>query len=315
MMLTTLLAAAAAFTSSFSSAPERELSAGDKGVLKGALLAPTTASRATMVIIPGSGPTNRDGNNALGPSGSYRQLAEALAQRGITTVRIDKRGLFTSAAAGDPNQVTIATYVADMRAWIAAARKETGAECVWLAGHSEGGIVALASANEPGVCGIVLLAAPGRKLGIAIREQLRSNPANAPLLGQADAALTELEAGRKVDTAGMHPALARGLFNSASQDFLIDLLRHDPAAMVKGTRLPVLVVQGGRDLQVAQADADALSTARPGVVRADFPAMNHVLKDAPEDRAGNFLAYAETARPLTTGLADRIAAFVAAQPR
>jgi pimeloyl-ACP methyl ester carboxylesterase len=263
-----------------------------------------------VLIIPGSGPTDRDGNHALGRSGSYRLLAEALADRGIATVRIDKRGMFTSAAAGDPNKATIALYAEDVKAWVAAARTATGARCVWLAGHSEGGLVALASAGHEGVCGLVLLATPGRRLGETIRQQLRDNPANAPLLGQAEAALVELEAGRKVDVSAMHPALAQGLFNPAVQDFVIDLLRQDPVAMTRATDLPILVVQGGRDIQVAPADADALASARPGVVRADFPSMSHVLKDAPADRAGNVASYADPSLPLAPGLAERIAAFV-----
>lgn len=94
------------------------------------------------------------------------------------------------------------------------------------------------------------------------------------------------------------------------QDFVIDLLRHEPAAMVKATRLPVLVVQGGRNIQVTAADAGALASARPGVARADFPTMSHVLKEAPADRAGNIASYADPALPLAPGLTDRIAAFV-----
>lgn len=309
MMWSLLLAAA---LTGPAPAPERELSAGAGGVLKGALIQPAPVE-AAVIIIPGSGPTDRDGNNAIGRSGSYRMLGQALAERGIASVRIDKRGMFTSAAAGDPNTASIALYTEDMKAWIAATRAATGASCVWLAGHSEGGIVALASSGHSGVCGIVLLAAPGRKLGDTIREQLRSNPANAPLLQQAETALAELEAGRKVDVSAMHPALAQGLFNPATQDFVMDLLRQDPAAMVKRTKLPVLVVHGGHDLQVTAADADALSKARPGVVRADFPRMSHVLKDAPADRGGNFASYADAALPLIDGLSDRIAAFVTEQ--
>lgn len=301
---------AAALVASPSPAGERELSAGQGGALKGALVQPVPDEAATMIIIPGSGPTDRDGNNALGRSQSYKLLADALAERGIASVRVDKRGMFSSAAAGDPNKASIALYAEDMKSWIGAARQATGARCVWLAGHSEGGIVALASTGHPGVCGLVLLATPGRKLGDTIRQQLRDNPANAPVLAQAEAALAELEAGRKVDVGNMHPALARGLFNPAVQDFMMDLLRQDPAAMVKGTRLPILVIQGGHDLQVTAADADALSKARPDVARTDFSAMSHVLKDAPAERSANFASYADTARPLTAGLADQIAAFV-----
>lgn len=309
-----LLLSAAAVTLSPSPARERELSAGPGGTLRGALLQPVPDQAATMIIVPGSGPTDRDGNNAVGRSGTYKLLAEALASQGVATVRIDKRGMYTSAAAGDPNKASISLYAEDMKAWIAAAREATGARCVWLAGHSEGGLVVLAAAGAPGVCGLVLLAAPGRRIGDTIRRQLRDNPANAPILAQAEAALTELEAGRKVDASTLHPALL-GLFRPEVQDFVIDLLRQDPPAMVRATKLPVLVVQGGHDIQVTAADADALSNARPGVVRADFPQMSHVLKDAPADRAGNIASYADTARPLSAGLAERIAAFVASNNR
>lgn len=303
------LFAAAALAASPSLPPERELGAGPREVLKGTLIAPKR-SAATLIIIPGSGPTNRDGDNAIGKSQSYKLLAEALAAEGLASVRIDKRGMFGSAAAGDPNAATIALYAQDIGDWVTAARKATGARCIWLAGHSEGGVVALASGARPGICGLVLLATPGRKLGDTIRDQLRSNPANAPILAQAETALATLEGGQKVDVAGLHPALGQGLFNPAVQGFLIDLLARDPAAMLRSTRLPVLVVQGGHDLQVTTADAGALSGARPGVVRADFPQMSHALKDAPADRAGNFASYADPALALTPGLAKRIAAFI-----
>jgi pimeloyl-ACP methyl ester carboxylesterase len=94
--------------------------------------------------------------------------------------------MFASAAAvPDANAVTIPDYVADTGAWVGAIRARTGAKCVWLLGHSEGGLVALASSEFPGVCGIVLVSAPGRRLGDVLKDQLRANPANAPLLPDA----------------------------------------------------------------------------------------------------------------------------------
>ena len=117
------------------------------GGLHGEMLSPAAASKAAVLIIPGSGPTDRDGNNPLGvKANSYRLLAEQLATKGVATVRIDKRGLGGSRAVGSGNRVTVAEYVTDTRAWIAAARSATGSRCVWLAGHSEGGPIALASA-------------------------------------------------------------------------------------------------------------------------------------------------------------------------
>ncbi|WP_344705586.1 alpha/beta hydrolase [Sphingomonas swuensis] len=307
-MLSLLLAAAA-----IAAAPPRssELRAGPNDSLAGTLLLPSGKSRAAMVIIPGSGPTDRDGNNPAGiKAASYRKLAEALAEKGIATVRIDKRGMFGSAAAGNPNTATFAEYDSDLRAWVDKTRKASGQKCVWVAGHSEGGLVALRAADAPGVCGVVLLAAPGETLGQTIRKQLRANPANAPFLASAEAALTELEAGRKVSVDGMHPALAQSLFNPAVQGFMIELLSQDPSRLATAVRRPMLIVQGGHDVQVGLANGDALKKAAPRASYVLFPAMSHVLSDGPAERAANLATYAEADRPLTAGLADRVAAFV-----
>ena len=266
-----------------------------------------------VLIIPGSGPTDRDGNNPLGvAAGSYRLLAEALAERGVSTVRIDKRGLFGSKdAVADANAVTIADYAADTRSWIAAIREKSGAKCVWLLGHSEGGLVALASAQDAkDICGVVLVAAPGRKIGDTLRDQLRANPANAPLLGPAMSAIDSLEAGQPVDAAQL-PAALQPLFAPQVQLFLINLMAQDPAKLAKAVTVPMLIVQGGRDLQIPRADADKLREAQPAAKVAIIPAMNHVLKDVTsDDRAANFGTYADPSRPLNSDLPDIIARFV-----
>ena len=289
---------------------------GPSGLLKGTMLAPADAKGAPVVlIIPGSGPTDRDGNNPMGVKAApYRLLAEALARLGVASVRIDKRGMFASGGAGDPNHVTMADYAADANAWAAELRRRTGAPCVWLLGHSEGGLVALVAAARPAdLCGLVLVSAAGRPLGQILRDQLKSNPANAPVLGQALPAIDRLEAGKHVDVTGMHPALTP-LFNPAVQDFLIDQMSYDPARLLAAYPGPVLVVQGASDLQVSVADAERLAGARPGVRLARLEGVNHVLKAAPPDRAANFATYADPSLPLAPGVAETIAAFVKAPP-
>jgi alpha/beta superfamily hydrolase len=113
---------------------------GPSAPLKGTMLSPSTGRGAVVLIIPGSGPTDRDGNSTGGIlAAPYRLLAEALVARGVTTVRIDKRGLAGSAGATpDGNAVTINDYVSDVHAWTAVIRQQTSASCVWLLGHSEG---------------------------------------------------------------------------------------------------------------------------------------------------------------------------------
>jgi pimeloyl-ACP methyl ester carboxylesterase len=305
MMLAVLIAAAAA-TAVPMTAP------GPQGPLAGTL---EDAGKGTPVvlIIPGSGPTDRDGNNPLGVKAApYRLLAEALAAKGVSSVRIDKRGLFGSKdAVADPNKVTIGEYASDAHSWVAAVRKQTGAKCVWLLGHSEGALVALAAAQEPqGICGVIVASGAGRKLSDVIREQLRSNPANAPVLDSAMSALDALDRGEHVDVTNMNPALLP-LFRPQVQDFLIDMFQRDPAKLAASLKVPLLIVQGERDIQVSVADAKDLAAAQPKAKLVLIPAMNHVLKDvASDDRAANMAAYADPALPVDSTLIDAIAAFV-----
>lgn len=266
-----------------------------------------------VLIIPGSGPTDRDGNNPLGVTAApYWLLAEALASKGVSTLRADKRGMFGSKAAiPDANAVTIADYAADAHNWAQALRKRTGAKCVWLLGHSEGGLVALTAGQQPeGICGLILVSTPGRKMSDLIREQLRANPANAPVLDPALKAIDSLEHGQRVDVTGMHPAL-QGLFSLRIQPYLIDMFQRDPAKLATTLRRPVLILQGERDVQVSTTDAKALESAQPKAKLVLVPHMNHVLKDVEnDDRASNLATYADPSLPIDPQLVDAIANFV-----
>ena len=285
---------------------------GPKGPLAGTLI-DAGAKAPVVLIIPGSGPTDRDGNNAMGITAApYRLLGEALAAKGVSTVRIDKRGMFGSKSAiPDPNAVTIADYATDTHSWVQAIGQRTGAKCVWVLGHSEGGLLALASVQSPeGICGIILVSTAGRRLGDVLREQLRSNPANAPILPDAMKAIGLLEAGKSVDVSAMHPALQQ-LFAPQVQPYLIDLMAADPARLAAGVTLPMLILQGARDLQVSVVDAQVLSRAQPKAKLVTIPTMNHVLKDVgSDDRAVNFAAYSNPSLPVDPALVQAIADFV-----
>jgi pimeloyl-ACP methyl ester carboxylesterase len=285
---------------------------GPQGALAGMLLDPGKDAPA-ILMIPGSGPTDRDGNNPLGVKGGvYRQLAEGLAAKGVATLRVDKRGLFGSkAAVADPNDVTIAAYAADAHAWVDMLRAKTGRSCVWLLGHSEGSLVALKAAQNPsGICGVILVSGAGRPYGEVIRAQLRANPANAPLLAAGEAAIDQLEAGKKVDGATLPPPL-QPLFRDNVQGFLIDAFSYDPAKLVAAVKLPVLILQGDKDLQVATTDAELLKRGQPAATLKLLPGVNHVLKPVDgDDRAANAATYGNADLAIAPAVTDTIAAFV-----
>lgn len=313
-------AAAAAAAAAKAAPVETSVEApGPAGPLKGIMLTAGAAPAPLALIIPGSGPTDSDGNNPLGVRAStYKLLAQDLAARGVATVRIDKRGMFASAAAvADPNAVTIEDYVADVRAWTGALRQRTGAPCIWLIGHSEGGLVAMAAAakDAAGICGQVLISAAGRPLGVVLRDQFKANPANAPLLGQAMAAIDSLEQGRRVNTAELHPAL-QGIFAPQVQGFLMSVFSYDPGRLLSGYRKPVLVLQGQRDIQVSEADAQRLKQAAPQATLVLLPDVNHMLKSvASGDVRANLATYADPALPLAPGVGSAIADFIVRNPK
>jgi uncharacterized protein len=317
--LLSLLAAVALSTTALAASPSAPIqtyveAAGPLGSLKGTMLAPGSGRAPMVLIVPGSGPTDRDGNNPLGVKAStYRLLADGLAARDIGTVRVDKRGMFgSSAAVADGNAVTIDDYVADVQAWIAVIRKQTGVSCVWVLGRSEGGLVALAAAQKlTDICGLVLVSAAGRPLGEVLRTQLRSNPANAPVLDRAMSAIDALEAGNRVDVTGMHPALMP-LFAPQVQGFLIDAFSYDPARLIAAVSEPVLIMQGKRDIQVSVADAERLKLAAPKAELVLLPDANHVLKAVvSDDKRANIATYADPTLPLAPGVVDAVANFVA----
>lgn len=284
--------------------------------LRGTLLTPPSATAPVALLLPGSGPTDRDGNNPLGVrAASLRLLAEGLAAHGIASARIDKRGMFgNSAAVADANDVTLDDYAADTANWIAVLRQARNARCVWLIGHSEGGLVALATAARAraDICGIVLVATAGRRIGDVLRAQLAANPANAAWLAQAEDVIAALEAGRRVDVADLHPSV-RMLFAPATQRFWISTMQADPAKLIGAYDGPVLIVQGTRDIQVGVEDAELLHRANPAARLALIPDANHVLKRvASADRAANLATYADPHLPLAPGIVETIATFIGA---
>ena len=298
---------------------ESEIEApGPHGPLKGLKLSADKPDAPVVLIIPGSGPTDRNGNSLHNlRTDTYRLLAQGLAARGIASVRIDKRGLYSShAAIPNANNVTIADYATDVHAWAKAIGEKTGAKCIWVLGHSEGGLVAMAAAkdNPPDICGLLLVAAPGRKFGDLIKAQLRSNPANAPILDEAVSDIDRLEAGQRVeiDMEKTRPEIT-AIFPPAVQGFLIDLLSYDPPKLLAQYKGLVLILQGERDIQVGVEDANRLKAADERAKLVLLPDVNHVLKTVDsDDRMANLKTYFDPKLPLGAGVVDAIADFIAA---
>ncbi len=281
------------------------------GLLSGMMINAGTDS-PHVLIVPGSGPTDLNGNNPQGvTANSYKYLAEQLALNGISTTRVDKRGMFSSAAAGNANDVSVDIYAADYRAWIDTLTAQMGQDCLYLLGHSEGALMVSAAAmGRDDVCGLILIAGPGRRFGDLLRTQLKANPANAPVLDQALGAINQIEAGKTVDVSAMHPAL-QGLFAPQVQDYLISLMAVNPADIAAKAGQNTLILQGDHDLQTALIDAENLAASTGGKLVV-LKGVNHILKETPKDRAANLASYTNPDLPIANSVTVAITEFITA---
>ena len=285
------------------------------GALQGSLLLPAAATPAAgrlpvVLVIAGSGPTDRDGNSAVlpGPNHSLKLLAQGLAQGGWASVRYDKRGVAASAAAG-PSEADLRfdTYVQDAAAWLRLLRADARFGPVVVLGHSEGSLIALLAASQVAVDGLVSLAGPAAGAATVLRTQL-AGKLPPPLAARNEAVLSALERGQTV--AEVPPELA-ALYRPSVQPYLISWFRHKPRQLLAGLVLPVLVLQGSTDIQVGVADAQALQAARAGVEMDVIAGMNHVLKSVPADLPSQLASYSNPALPLTDALMPRLLRFLA----
>ena len=281
--------------------------------LAGTWLKPAGATTAAL-IVAGSGPTDRDGNNPLGvKTDAYRQLAEALAKAGIASLRFDKRGIGASktAADGKPFEeaaVTIQTYADDtakLAVWMA---KQPGITRTALVGHSEGGVVSLVAAGKQKVDRIVLLTSPGRPLGVILRGQFDRQPMPERLRAEIERVLDVLEKG---GDPGELKAPLDQFFRPSVQPFLKSILSLDPAPLARTQPARILVIGGGSDLQIGRFDFNALVEARPGTESHWEARLTHTLKPELEDDPGQVKAYGDPSLPVMTTVVDRVIAFLA----
>lgn len=283
------------------------------GVLYGSLLLPQQDTPPPVVlIIAGSGPTDRDGNNpAGGRIDNLKRLALLLAGEHIASVRFDKRGVAASQpATPDERNLSVEAYVADIVAWAHEIKADPRFGPLILLGHSEGALIATLAAEQAGASAVISLSGSGRPVAEVIREQLAQRLAPAQL-AQGTALLDSLQAGQ---TSLNVPVPLRQVFRPTVQPYLISLLRQDPAAAFAQLKVPALIIQGRNDVQVDVADAELLKAAKPDAQLVLIDGMNHTLRISPRDISGQRETYQNPELPLARELGQRIVAFIRQLP-
>jgi uncharacterized protein len=267
------------------------------------------------LIIPGSGPNDRNGNSASDGSGAntYALLAAGLRERGIASLRYDKAGLGASVSAAPKREDDFRfEFGADDAArFIPALRADPRFLQVVPMGHSEGALLGLLASKQVAVDRYVSIAGPGRPIGAVLREQLGAQIKDAPLLETANQIITSLEAGKMVAEV---PKSLEGLFRPSVQPYLISWMKYDPAEEIRNLRVPALILQGTTDIQVKVEDADRLAAALPAAKPIFLEGMNHTLKAATLEPASQKRAYTDPSLPIFEGLFEALRAFIVVVP-
>lgn len=279
------------------------------GELFGSLLLPKSDTPVPVVlIISGSGPTDRDGNNPEGGrNDSLKRLAWVLARHNIASVRYDKRGVAASlAATPDERNLSVEAYVADAVAWSHKLAADPRLGPLILLGHSEGALIASLAAPQANAAAVISLSGSARPIDQVLRQQL-SNRLPPPLMLRSNELLDSLKAGRLDSNV---PAQLQVIFRPSVQPYLISLFRQDPARAFAALQMPALIIQGSNDIQVGADDARQLKAAKPDAELALIEGMNHVMRIVPNDMKRQLASYKDPNLPLAAELGTRILRFI-----
>lgn len=279
------------------------------GTVYGTLLFPEAEGPVPVVlIIAGSGPTDRDGNSPLlpGRNDSLKLLAESLADAGFASVRYDKRGIAASAAAGPVEaDLRFDHYVDDASAWMMQLASDKRFSATAIAGHSEGALIGLIAAVHAQVP-FISIAGTADDAATLIRRQLDGRLPLA-LAARNEAILSGLEKG---ETSTDVPQELFALYRPSVQPYLISWIRYKPREEIAKLQAPCLIVQGSTDVQVAVADAEGLHAANMSCELRIVEGMNHVLKMVAGDAAQQAASYSDPTLPLAAELGDAVVEFL-----
>ncbi|MFG0583165.1 alpha/beta hydrolase family protein [Pseudomonas sp. zjy_9] len=281
----------------------------DQGTLHGSLLLPQSDRPLPVaLLIAGSGPTDRNGNNPEGGhNDALKKLAQVLARNGIASLRYDKRGVAASrSATPDERDLSVERYVADASGWVRQLKDDPRFDRVILIGHSEGALIASLAAADSPADALVSIAGPAYPIGQVLDMQLamRLPPA---LLAESRHILANLIRGTLQPEV---PEALQVVYRPSVQPYLISLLRQDPAENFAALRIPALIVQGSHDAQVSPDNAELLKQAKPDAELVMIAGMNHVMRITPAAWQEQLASYDDPQLPLARALGERIVAFI-----
>ena len=277
-------------------------------LIKGTLFSSLKAEKKPnlVILIAGSGPTDRNGNQeATGDNNSLKFLAEGLTDSKTSVFSYDKRVL-QQLKNNDLDEKSLRfddmiTDACDVFAFFKSQNKYTK---IFIAGHSEGSLIGLVTTSKMKADGFISLAGLGRPIDEVLFEQIEKN---APIL--KDDSKPVLDSLKKGKTIAIKNPLLNTIFRESVQPYLISWIKYKPQDEIKKVQVPILLINGTKDLQVPQTEAYLLQKANPKSELFIVENMNHVLKEIINDD-DNLKSYSNPDLPVMQSLIERIKVFI-----
>ncbi len=295
-------------TSLFINAQERNIAiAINGGNIEGTFNQPEK-SKKLVIIIAGSGPTDRNGNNPLGVKcNSYQLIADTLNKANIASIRYDKRGIAKSKLLVlDESKMTFEDFISDAVTIYNFAKDSLGYKKIYFAGHSEGSLIGMVAAQSVHAAGYISISGAAQSIDVIINEQVKTQPEK--IREEVKTIMEQLHQKKLVDSV---PKYLFSLFRPSVQPYMISWLQYNPSLEIKKLTIPVLIIQGTCDVQVKTEQATQLhkANAKSEIKVIDF--MTHTLKSTTADCADkNRKTYTESSLPLNQDFAKSIVNFI-----
>lgn len=275
--------------------------------IDGTLLVPVGSdSKKTdlAIIIAGSGPTNRNGNQNFLKNNSLKKLAESLSNKGIASFRYDKRIVKQIRQGNVDKNIMFDDFVNDATDIIDYFKAKDIYNKIYVIGHSQGSLVGMLAAKDK-ADGFISLAGPGQNIGDVLVEQATKMD---PKLGElTQPVIDQLKQGKTVTD---YPNALESVFKADIQPFMINWMEYYPTELIKELDMPILLINGTKDLQVSENEAELLKAANKKATLKIIENMNHVLFEIKGDNLENSKSYNESFRPISPQLIISITEFM-----
>ncbi|MFC5046730.1 alpha/beta hydrolase [Aquimarina hainanensis] len=273
--------------------------------IEGTLVAPYADKEVPLVIfIMDAGSINRDGNDRMSKNNTFKNLSYELAKKGIATFRYDKR-LFRMTHLGiKENEVSFDDYISDAKSVVTFFSQNDKYTKIIILGHGQGSLVGMIAAQE-NTDAFISVGGNGQSIDQIIIEQIGKQ---AP--GLSKNVIQAFDELKKTGRATSYDPALESIFKLDLQPFIKSWMKYTPTEEISKLTIPILIIQGDRDIHVEPSESYKLRDAVPNAKYVIFEKMNHILKEINGNRLENQKSFDEEWREIMPTVIDTISDFV-----